>query len=62
MIKLKNIYKNYGKERVLQNINFTFQDKKIYVIKGVSGCGKSTLLGIIAGLNTDYTIILIIHL
>lgn len=55
MIKLKNIYKNYGKERVLQNINFTFQDKKIYVIKGVSGCGKSTLLGIIAGLITDYT-------
>ncbi len=52
-IVLENIEKVYDRP-VLKNINYTFEDGKIYVIKGVSGCGKSTLFNIIGGLEKDY--------
>lgn len=51
-IELKNlsIGYEYGNP-VLSNINYTFQDNKIYGIIGKSGLGKSTLLQTIAGLE-----------
>ncbi len=37
-----NVY--YGKNRVIRNINLSFDKNKITAIMGPSGCGKSTLL------------------
>lgn len=43
------------KRKVLNDINFTFQDGKLYTISGPSGSGKTTLLYAMAGLLTDMT-------
>ena len=47
MIEVKNIFKKYEnkyvKTEVLEDINFTVQDKSIVAITGVSGSGKTTL-------------------
>ena len=56
MIELKELSRTFGqKQVVLHNVNYKFEEGKIYVIKGVSGCGKSTLLNIIAGLDCEYS-------
>ncbi|MDE6195973.1 MAG: ATP-binding cassette domain-containing protein, partial [Erysipelotrichaceae bacterium] len=45
MIKVENLYKNYGKDiEVLKDINFTFEEGKTYAIIGSSGGGKSTFI------------------
>lgn len=49
MIKLNNIRKIRQGRIVLNDINFSFDDKQHYVIFGESGSGKTTLLNIIAG-------------
>lgn len=58
MLELRNINKSYitKNERVnaLKNINFTFQDKGLFVLMGPSGCGKSSLLNILTGLDSKY--------
>lgn len=54
MIMLKEIEKTYGNRKVLTDINITFNDQSITVVKGVSGCGKTTLLNILGGLIEDY--------
>ncbi|MDX1387245.1 MAG: ABC transporter ATP-binding protein [bacterium] len=50
MIVLKNIQKNFGKQRVLKGVDLEIPDKKITVILGQSGQGKSVLLKILIGL------------
>ncbi len=51
MIELKDLTIGYGKDSpVLKNINYTFEDNKIYGILGKSGYGKSTLLKTMCGL------------
>ncbi len=45
MIKVENLYKNYGSEvNVLKGIDFTFEQGKTYAIIGSSGGGKSTFI------------------
>lgn len=52
MIELKDLTIGYSKSTtLLSNINYTFEDNKIYGILGKSGFGKSTLLKTIAGLQ-----------
>ncbi len=52
MIELKDLTVGYSKDKpLIENINFTFEDNKIYGILGKSGFGKSTLLKTIAGLQ-----------
>ena len=49
-IELKNISKSFKKEKVLDNISYTFNEKRIYGIVGANGSGKSVLLKVLAGL------------
>ena len=51
MIELKNLSIGYSRDApILQNINYVFEDNKIYGLLGKSGYGKSTLLRTICGL------------
>lgn len=46
LLELKSVFKKYGDQHVLNGISISFENGKIYLIKGRSGCGKSTLLNI----------------
>jgi NitT/TauT family transport system ATP-binding protein len=50
-VQVKNLYKSYGSNLVLENLNMNFPKNKITVITGPSGCGKTTLLNIISGIE-----------
>lgn len=51
IIKLKNIYKNYDKKKVLEDINFELPEGKFTTLIGCNGAGKSTVLRLIAGVE-----------
>ena len=52
MIELINVSKIYnGNIQALKNINLSFKEGELIVLKGVSGSGKSTILSLIAGLS-----------
>ena len=55
ILKLENVgyrYKDAPKDSyVLKNINYEFEQGKMYAIKGKSGSGKTTLLSLITGLE-----------
>ncbi len=46
-IEVKNISKNFGNTRALNQVTLTFEENKIYGLLGRNGAGKSTLLNII---------------
>ena len=54
MIKLVGIHKQFGNDKVLDEVNLTLENNGIYIIKGKSGCGKTTLLNIIGLIDEDY--------
>lgn len=49
LICLKDLVMEFGKDRVLDSINLSIEDKKFMTLLGPSGCGKTTTLRIIAG-------------
>ena len=55
ILKLENVgyrYKDVPKDSyVFRNINYEFEQGKMYAIKGKSGSGKTTLLSLITGLE-----------
>lgn len=50
-IKLNNLTKIVQGKYILNNVNYVFEESKIYVIYGKNGEGKSTLLKSILGLT-----------
>lgn len=48
MLRLEGIDKFYGKNKVINNFNYTFEPNIKYALRGKSGAGKSTILNIIA--------------
>ena len=47
MLEIKNLNKSYGENQVLQDVNITIEENKIYGLLGRNGVGKTTLLNII---------------
>jgi len=52
-LEIHDLEKNYGKKEVLKDINFTFEEGKIYGLLGRNGAGKTTFFN---ALNSDITV------
>ena len=52
-LKIENLTKSYGEKTVLKNIDFTFEEGKIYGLIGRNGAGKTTFFNC---LNEDIDI------
>lgn len=50
MIEIKDLYKAFGKQNVLNGATLTIPDREVVTIMGKSGCGKSVLIKHIIGL------------
>ena len=49
MIEVKNLVKQYGEFRAVNDISFTIEERKIYGFLGPNGAGKSTTINMITG-------------
>ncbi len=49
MLQIKNIYKSFGEQKVLQGLNMSIEQGKIYTMVGGNGTGKTTLFNLITG-------------
>ena len=50
MIEVKNITKNFGKLKVLDNLNLQLNKGECIALIGPNGCGKTTLIKSILGM------------
>ena len=48
-ISIQNVYKSFGNEEVLRDINHEFEEGKIHGIVGNNGSGKTVLFKCICG-------------
>ncbi|MEG2385124.1 MAG: ATP-binding cassette domain-containing protein, partial [Erysipelotrichaceae bacterium] len=51
-IQIKHLYKSFGKQKVLNDINLTINENEVTVLMGLSGSGKTTLLRCLCDLET----------
>ena len=49
MLKIENLSKSFGTNRVLNGVNLQVKEGSIFGLVGINGAGKSTLLRCIAG-------------
>ncbi len=54
-LEIEEVRKNFGSQKVLDGVSFSFPDHGMYCIVGDSGSGKSTLFEILSGIDTSYT-------
>ncbi|MFA8440461.1 ABC transporter ATP-binding protein [Yoonia sp.] len=52
-LEIKNIVKNFGGRRVVDDVSLTVMPGQVTCLLGPSGCGKSTTLRIIAGVESQ---------
>lgn len=52
IVSIENVSKNYGKHKVLENINLEIKSGEIFGLLGPSGAGKTTLVRQLVGLET----------
>jgi ABC-2 type transport system ATP-binding protein len=50
MILVGKLYKNFGKQKVLEGVDLSVSPGEVVALVGKNGCGKSTLIQAIAGL------------
>ena len=50
MIHIENLYKSFGKNKVLEGIDLSISEKGIFAILGPNGSGKTTLIKSILGM------------
>ena len=50
-VTVKRLWKEYGNQVVLENLNFTIGDGEFVTIVGASGCGKTTFLRMLLGVE-----------
>lgn len=51
MLRIENVFKNYGKLEVLKGISFNVKEGEIKALIGVNGAGKTTLIELICGVK-----------
>ena len=51
MLKVTNLYKSFGSQKVLNNISFELETGEIMCLRGKSGAGKTTLIRCICNLD-----------
>lgn len=54
MIEIKNLYKSYGEQNVLNGINKTYPNNGLFYVIGKSGSGKSTLIQLLGLMDYNY--------
>lgn len=52
LVTVKNIWKEYGENVVLENLSFTIEEGEFCTLVGPSGCGKTTFLKMLLGQET----------
>jgi multiple sugar transport system ATP-binding protein len=50
-VKFKNIQKQFGSQKILDDFSLEIRDEEFLVLVGPSGCGKSTTLRLLSGLD-----------
>ena len=50
IISVKNLRVAYGDYVLFDDINFSVNEKDVFIIMGASGCGKSSMLRVLTGL------------
>ena len=55
MLHLNHLKKSFGKNEILTDIEYTFEEGNIYPVLGGAGAGRTTLFECIAGDTVSYT-------
>jgi NitT/TauT family transport system ATP-binding protein len=50
-VSVRRLYKEYGRQVVLENLNLEVADREFVTIVGASGCGKTTFLRMLLGME-----------
>ncbi len=55
MFSIKNVTKNYGRLRVLDDLSLDLPNKGLVALVGENGCGKTTLLNLLSTIDYQYS-------
>jgi ABC-2 type transport system ATP-binding protein len=55
IIEVSNVFKSYGKKKVLEKVSFSLEEGKFNTLIGCNGAGKSTTMRLLAGVEKPDT-------